>query len=113
MTSTLKNQIQAALLRSDLKPEQKTALTDAQATLEKFGTNFRKVMEVRRSVMPIIGGGGGMMFGGGGGGMGFGRGMGGQAAEPGTYAVKLTVGGKTYTGKVSVRLDPIQEAAGN
>ena len=112
MTTTLKNQIQAALLRSDLKPEQKTALTDAQATLEKFGTNFRKVMEVRRAVMPIIGGAGGMMFGGGGGGggMGFGRGMGGQAAEPGTYIVRLTAGGKTYTGKVSVRLDPIQEA---
>ena len=36
------------------------------------------------------------------------RSMGGQAAEPGTYAVKLTVGGKTYTGKVVVRLDPMQ-----
>jgi hypothetical protein len=50
-----------------------------------------------------------------GGAMGMGgRGMGGgQLAEPGTYLVKLTAGGKTYTGKVSVRLDPIQQAAGN
>jgi hypothetical protein len=37
--------------------------------------------------------------------------MGTQAAEPGTYAVRLTVGGKTYNGKVAVRLDPIQAAA--
>jgi photosystem II stability/assembly factor-like uncharacterized protein len=112
MVTTLKNQIQAALQRTDLTAEQKTTLQNAQAKLEQFGTNFRKVMEVRRSIMSIIGGG--MMFGGGGG-MGFGgRGMGGgQAAEPGTYAVRLTVGGKTLTGKVSVRLDPIQEAAGN
>ena len=36
-------------------------------------------------------------------------GMGGQAVEPGTYAVKLTAGGKVLTGKVTVRLDPIQD----
>jgi len=112
MVTTLKNQLQTALLRSDLTAEQKTALQKAQSTLEQFGTNFRKVMEVRRSVTPIIGGGmppylAGAM------GMG-GRGMAaGQLAEPGTYLVKLTAGGKTYTGKVSVRLDPIQQAAGN
>jgi hypothetical protein len=34
--------------------------------------------------------------------------MGGQAAEPGTYLIKLTVNGQSYTGKVDVRLDPIQ-----
>jgi hypothetical protein len=28
-------------------------------------------------------------------------------AEPGAYAVKLTVNGKTYTGKVAVRQDPM------
>jgi hypothetical protein len=39
--------------------------------------------------------------------------MGGQLAEPGVYVIKLTVGGKTYSGKVSVRLDPIQAAQGN
>jgi hypothetical protein len=36
---------------------------------------------------------------------------GGQVAEPGVYAVKLTVNGKTLTTKVTVRLDPIQAAA--
>ena len=54
----------------------------------------------------IIRPGGGMY-----GGMGMRGGMGGQVAEPGTYAVKLTVGGKTYTSKVAVRLDPIQAEA--
>jgi photosystem II stability/assembly factor-like uncharacterized protein len=106
MVSTLKKQIEAALLRTDLTAEQKTTLQKAQAALEQFGTNFRKVAEIRRSVGPLLGGG--MPFGGGGG-MGYGgRGMGGQLAEPGTYIIKLTVGAKTYTGKVSVRLDPIQ-----
>ena len=42
----------------------------------------------------------------GGGGM---RRGGGVNAEPGIYVVKLTVGGKTYTGKVAVRLDPIAD----
>jgi hypothetical protein len=108
MASTLKKQIEAALMRTDLTAEQKAALQKAQAVLEQYGTNFRKVMEVRRVVMPIIGGMGFY------GGMGMGgRGMGGQAAEPGTYIVKLTVNGKTYTGRVSVRLDPMQAATTN
>jgi len=34
-------------------------------------------------------------------------------AEPGTYAVKLKVNGKTYTTKVTVRRDPMQEGSGN
>ena len=110
MASNLKKQIEAALLRSDLTAEQKTTLQNAQKALEQYGTNFRKYVEIQRSVMPIIRAGGG--FFGGGGGMG-GRGMGGQMAEAGTYVVKLTVGGKTYAGKVSVKLDPIQEAQGN
>jgi hypothetical protein len=33
--------------------------------------------------------------------------MGATEAEPGTYAVKLSVNGKTYTGKVAVRQDPM------
>lgn len=110
MVSNLKKQIEAALLRTDLTAEQKTALQNAQTVLDQFGTNFRKYTEVQRSIMAIIRGGMGFP-----GGMGMGgRGMGGvQMAEPGTYTVKLAVGGKTYTGKVSVRLDPIQEAQSN
>jgi hypothetical protein len=109
MVSNLKKQIEAALLRTDLTAEQKTALQNAQSTLTQYGTNFRKFMEVQRNIMSIIRGG---MGGFPGGGMGFGmRGQGGQLAEPGVYLIKLTVGGKTYSGKVSVRLDPIQVAA--
>jgi len=47
------------------------------------------------------GGGGGQAFGGGGGRGGFG----GPAIEPGTYLVKLTVGGKDYTQKIVVEAD--------
>jgi hypothetical protein len=73
--------------------------------LEAFGTYNRKVQEVQRAVMTIIGRGQlgpmGGQFGGRG---GFG---GGPMAEPGTYTVKLTVNGKTYSGKVAVRADPV------
>lgn len=98
----LKKQIDGALLRKDISDENKAILTNAAKTLELYGTNFRKVVEVQATVMSIIGRG---MFAGGG---GMRRG-GGVNAEPGAYLVKLMVGGKTYTGKVSVRLDPIAE----
>ena len=104
MAANLKKQIDTALLRTDLTDEQKAALKGALADLDKFGTNFRKVSEIQRSVMPILRPGMGFYGGGRGG-------MGGQAAEPGTYAVKLTVGGKVLTGKVTVRLDPIAARA--
>jgi len=49
------------------------------------------------------GGGGGGQAGGGGGRGGFGGG--GAAIEPGTYLLKLTVGGKDYTTKVVIEAD--------
>jgi hypothetical protein len=33
--------------------------------------------------------------------------MGASVAEPGVYAVKMTVGGKSLTGKLTVRQDPM------
>ncbi|MCK7482945.1 MAG: hypothetical protein M0C28_41900 [Candidatus Moduliflexus flocculans] len=94
MAANLKKQIDTALLRADLTDEQKTALKKALTDLDKCGTNFRKVSEIQRAVMPILRPGMGFYGGGRGG-------MGGQAAEPGTYAVKLTAGGKMLmTGKV-------------
>jgi hypothetical protein len=55
---------------------------------------------------PLAGGGrgagGGQAGGGGGGRGGFG---GGPAIEPGTYLLKLTVGGKDYTQKIVVEAD--------
>ena len=102
IVTNIKRQVDPALARTDLTDEQKAALKQALADLDKWGTNFRKVMEIQRAVFAVIQPGRGQ-FGG-----GFRGGMGGQMAEPGTYAVKLTVGDKTYTGKVSVRLDPMQ-----
>jgi len=106
LAGNLKRQIDPALLRADLTDDQKAALKKALTDLERWGTNFRKVVEIQRSVLAVIRPGGGM-FGGG----GMRGGQGGQMAEPGGYVVKLTVGGKTYTGKVAVRLDPIQAEA--
>jgi photosystem II stability/assembly factor-like uncharacterized protein len=103
LINNIKQQIDPALLRADLTDEQKAGLKQALADLDKWGANFRKVNEIRMNVFSIIRPGFGMYFG-----RGM-RGMGGQNAEPGTYAVKLTVGGKTYTGKVTVRLDPMLE----
>jgi hypothetical protein len=37
----------------------------------------------------------------------FGRGVQAPVAEPGTYAVKLTANGNSYTSKISVRKDPM------
>jgi photosystem II stability/assembly factor-like uncharacterized protein len=101
LVTNMKRQIEPALQRTDLTDEQKSELKKAQADLEKFGTNFRKVMDIQRAVFAIIQPGRGQ-FGG-----GFRGGMGGLMAEPGAYAVKLTVNGKTYTGKVAVRQDPM------
>lgn len=102
--ANLRKQIDAALLRSDLTEAQRTGLTEAARQLETYGSNFRKVTEVQRNIQPLLVRGGMMQFAG-----GFSRMGGGQAAEPGTHAVKLTVNGKAYPGKVAVRLDPIQD----
>lgn len=101
MAANVKRQIDGALLRADVPEEQKTQLKKALADLEKYGTNFRKVADIQRAIMPIVRPGMGFYGG------GMRGGMGGQPAEPGTYAVKLTAGGKVMTGKVAVRLDPM------
>ena len=104
LVANIKRQIDPALLRADLTDEQKATLKQAQADLEKWGTNFRKVMDIQRRVFAVLRPGGGGFYGGPG--M---RGVGGQVAETGTYAVKLTVAGKTLAGKVAVRQDPMLE----
>jgi photosystem II stability/assembly factor-like uncharacterized protein len=105
LVSNLKRQLEPALKRTDLTADQMEALKKAGADLDKWGTNYRRVNEIMRAVFAIIRPGGGQ-FGGG----GMRGGMGGQSAEPGTYVIKLTVGDKTYTGKVAVRLDPMLAA---
>ena len=102
--SAMKAQINTIAGRGELNDEQRAAVQDAIKQLEAVGTNYRRAQEIQQGVMQTLGGGGG--FGGGGGG-GQRGGMGANVAEPGVYAVKMTVGGKTMTGKVMVRQDPM------
>jgi len=107
--ANVKRQLETMAGRGELTDEQKAAVQNALKQVDAAGTNYRKVMDIQRSAMQAITGG---EFGGGfGGGFG-GRGAGGAAgamAEPGTYALKMTFNGKTYTGKVLVRQDPMLE----
>ncbi|MDP2915893.1 MAG: hypothetical protein Q8O91_10625 [Candidatus Aminicenantes bacterium] len=104
-----KRQLETAGQRAELTAEQKAILQNAVKQMDAAGTNYRKVTEIQRSAMEALGLGGGMGFGGGGGFGGRG-GMGGMTAEPGVYLVKMTVGDKTLTGKITVRQDPMLEA---
>ncbi len=112
--ANVKRQLETIAGRGELTDEQKAAVQDALKQVDAAGTNYRKVMDVQRSAMQAITGGefGGGGFGGGFGGRGAG-GAGGTVAEPGTYAVKMTVNGKTFAGKIIVRQDPMLETSGN
>jgi photosystem II stability/assembly factor-like uncharacterized protein len=108
--SAIKQVIQTAASRAELSDEQKAAVQDALKQIDASGGNYRRVTEIQRNIQQQLGLGGGFMGGGGGGG-GFGGqrgGFGGGTAEPGVYAVKMTANGKTTTGKITIRLDPIQ-----
>jgi photosystem II stability/assembly factor-like uncharacterized protein len=100
-SSSLDTQIKTALKSPDLKPEQKSELEKALKDLEAAAGNYRKINDIQQGIMSVLGRG--MYFGGGRRG-----GFRGLSAEAGTYAVKLTVGDKVFTGKVEVRLDPIE-----
>ena len=65
LVSNLKRQLEPALKRTDLTAEQMEALKKAAADLDKWATNFRKVMEIQRAVFAIAQPGRGQ-FGGGG-----------------------------------------------
>lgn len=104
-----KRQLETAGQRAELTAAQKTILQNAVKQMDAAGSNYRKVIEIQRIAMEALSLGGGMGFAGGGGFGGRG-GMGGMTAEPGVYLVKMTVGGKTLTGKITVRQDPMLEA---
>jgi photosystem II stability/assembly factor-like uncharacterized protein len=108
IAANVRKQLEQAAQRKDLTAEQKALLQKVQKQLDQFGTNYRMVMELQRTVGALVAGGGRGAFGGG---MGFG-GVGSGLAEPGTYAVKMTVNGKTSTGTIGVRLDPMQDGSG-
>jgi len=113
MAANLKKQLEAAGQRQDLTAEQRDLIQRSLRRLDQFGANYRVVMEIQGGLGQIMGPGGGRGGGGFGGGFGGRGGGGGNVAEPGTYGVRLTVGGKTSVGTVTVRLDPMQTGDGN
>ena len=101
-----KQQLSTIAQRGELTAEQKTAVQEALKQIDAAGNNYSGVMEIQRNLMQQLGLGGGGGFGGGGFG-GRGGGVGGSVAEPGVYALKMTVGGKTFAAKITVRQDPM------
>lgn len=98
ISTNIRSRLEAAGARKDLTAEQKDLLSDCFKQLDLYGTNYRKVLEIQRRVGFLQSGG-----------RGFGSGLpASPMAEAGVYAVKLTVNGKTTSGTVTVRLDPIQ-----
>jgi hypothetical protein len=89
------------LQRQEVEEEPKKIVQEALEQLKKPGLSYREAADIQRKAFESIGFGGFMRF------RGRGRGRGATEAEPGTYAVKLSVNGKTYTGKVQVRRDPM------
>jgi hypothetical protein len=104
----MQRMMERILQRPEVEEEPKKTVQKALEQLKQPGLTYRDAMEIQRKAFESIGFGGGMRFMRG----RFGRGARAPIAEPGTYAVKLTVNGKTYTGKISVRRDPMQEGTG-
>jgi photosystem II stability/assembly factor-like uncharacterized protein len=102
--SGLKTQLETAAGKPETTAEQKTAIAGALKELEAAGGNYRKIQEVRRKSMSLIGRG---MFGG----FPGGPRMVNLRADAGTYSVKLIADEKTLVGKIEVRSDPIQADA--
>ena len=102
--NAIKSQLQLLTTRGELNDEQRASVQEALKQIDAAGTNYRRAQEIQQGVLAQFGGAGG--FGGGGGG-GMRGGMGAVIAEPGSYAVKMTVNGKTLIGKLTVRQDPM------
>ena len=100
---TLMQQMMDRILqRPEVQEEAKATVKKALDELKKPGLTFREAAAIQMKAFEAIGFGGAARYM-----RGFGRGTVAPVAEPGTYAVKLTVNGKTYTGTVSVRRDPM------
>jgi hypothetical protein len=89
------------LQRPEVEEEPKKTVKKALEKLKQPGLTYREAAEIQREAFEAIGFGGFMRF------AGRGRGRGATEAAPGTYAVKLSVNGKIYAGKVAVRQDPM------
>jgi hypothetical protein len=84
--------------RPEVEEEQKKIVSKALEELKQEGLSFREAQAIQMKAFDAIGFGGFMRRG---------RGRGAAVAEPGTYAVKLTVNGKSYTSTITVRRDPL------
>ena len=96
----MKSMMERILGRPEVEPEAKATVEAAFKKLEDPSLTYREAAEIQRKAFEAIGFGGGRFRGGG-------RGGGAAVAEPGSYAVKLTVNGKTYDGTIAVRKDPM------
>ena len=97
----MQQMMERILQRPEVEEKAKKTIEKAMEELKEPGLSFREMSDIQQKAFEA---------------MGFGRyarrfGPGREAptAEPGTYAVKITVNKKTYTGKVLVRKDPMME----
>lgn len=86
--------------RPGVEDAARAAIEKALEELKRPGLTFREAQAIQRTAFESMGFARYMR-------RYFGRGMAVTIAEPGTYAVKLTVDGKVYAGSVSVRGDPL------
>jgi hypothetical protein len=118
ISQQLTTAMQTVQQRTDLTAVQQQQIQQFRNQIQQAGTDVTNLQNILNSIRTAFGlaggaagggrggaGGGAGGFGGGGGGRG--GGGGGQAAGPGTYGVKLTVDGKTYTALLTVRQDPL------
>ncbi len=98
--SQMQQMMDRIMQRPEVEEEPKLIVQAAMEKLKQPGLSYREAADIQRQAFEAIGFGGFGRFGG--------RGMGAPSAEPGTYTVKLTVNGTTYTGSVTVRPDPMR-----
>jgi photosystem II stability/assembly factor-like uncharacterized protein len=91
------------LQRPEVEEKAKKTVEEAQKKLKEPGLSYREAQAIQMKAFESIGFSGAARFMRG----RFGRRVQAPIAEPGTYAVKLTVNGDTSIGEVSVRRDPM------
>ncbi len=92
------------LQRPEVEAAQKKTVQKALDQMKKPGLSYREVMAIQQQAFESIGFGRYARY------ARFGRGAGAPSiAQPGIYSIKLTINGKTYTGSLSVRQDPMLE----
>lgn len=101
--TSMRQMMERILQRQEVEEEAKKTVKKALEQISKEGLTYREAMAIQRRAYEAIGFGGGRGF------RGRGGGMGAAVAIPGSYAVKLTVNGKSHTGTISIRRDPMRE----